>query len=972
MGRLVAVLVVGILGATAAACWWLQADDGPLAVGGTTETPATEPAPPAEFVRAEGLEVVDAGVGRVEGRVLLEDGTPVVGAKVLVFAEPAPTEALECGICHEHVLDCADPATARQVLAGLREGSLRRAAPTLETLTDQRGAFVFEAAPLDRELLVVTPRGTVEGATASDAPLELTLEVFPEEDEAPLHVTDPQGAPVAGARVTVFQPATGALSEHVTDAEGQVKLAPGLEFAWFGVEAPGCLPVGSRYRAIVVAPPMALTVRTTVGGKPVDADLTVDLHRPAGALRTKEGVLRLEGLSPGTLRLTASTAQLASAEVVVELLQPETEVRLELLAGAKLFVTVATESGEPLESVSADLLGVAQASNASASAEQGAPLIFGPLPEGEYRLTVSAEGFVRGTRSVDLKPGENSLELTLRPEARLTGRVVDPKGAGVNLARVEVFDGEVELTMAYTDEDGSFMVPVEHPGRYRLVAEQSLVGKGEGPATAGGAPATLVLQPGAAVEAEVFDVDGSPLEADVVLRQELMMIGVLEQVPNSKVVRRAGLAPGKYVLVLTEEGRLPIKQALELRADETRRLTLRLQEGATVRGRVVTSTGAPVADVNVFATDLDGSATSAADGSFEFKGLPAGAVELYGFTRTGAPVAEVKVTAPARDVVLTVKQGRRVKGRAVDERGAPLAGVVVDEEFITATDGRFAVEVQEEADLELSLDGFQLVVLEKPAAELGDVTLRRLPKIEGTVVDAEGRPVSGASVRAGVADSTASDAAGRFSLPVPGEAPTEVFASRGPLFGRVTVTPGSPARIVLGAGTKVNGRVLGPEGGRVTTVDVSSVGGLFPADEVETDGQGRFSLSLPEGLWSFSARSDRSARVVDVRGASLELELGDGPRDCGLVVTAPEPIVSFTLVPPGSDPRSPVAGSIDFPGRRHDGSLTARAVPCGDYVAEALLRSGLLRQPVSVREKAQPLRLDLSLLQGDEPVPVLP
>lgn len=971
MGRLVAVLVVGILGATAAACWWLQADEVPVATGGAAETPSTEPVPPADFVRAEGLEVLDAGVGRVEGVVRFEDGKPVVGAEVVIYAEPAPTEGLECGLCHEHVLDCADPATARQVLAGLRDGSLRRAGPAVKTVTDQQGAFVFEAAPLDRELLVITPRGTVEATTTDEGPLQLVLEQHSEEEE-PLQVSDPQGSPVAGARVIVFQPVTGALSEYVTDAEGQVKLPPGLEAAWFGVEAPGCLPVGSRYRMFVVSPPMALTVRTTVGGKPVDADLTLDLHRPASALRTRDGVLRLEGLSFGTLRLSASTAQFTSAEVVVELLQPETEARLELLAGAKLFVTVVTEAGEPLESVSADLVGQAQASNASASAEQGAPLVFGPLPEGEYRLTVFAEGFVRGTRAIDLKPGENSLELTLRAEEKLTGRVVDLKGAGIGLARVEVFDGEVALATAYTDDDGAYSVPVEQPGRYRVVAEQSLVGKGEAAAAAPGPPATIVLQPGAAVEAEVFDVDGAPLEADLVLRQELSMVGVLEQIPGTRVVRRAGLAPGKYLLTLSEDGRLPIKQALELRADETRRLTIRLQEGATVRGRVVNTEGQPVAEVNVFATDLDGSATTGDDGHFEFKGLPAGPVELYGFTRTGAHVAEVTVTAPARDVVLTVKQGRRVKGRAVDERGAPLAGVRVDEQVVTGADGRFAAEVQEEGDLELSLDGYQLLVLEKPAGDLGDVVLRRTPTIEGSVVDAEGRPVSGASVRAGLSEATVSDTAGRFSLPVPGEAPTEVFASRGPLFGRAAVTAGAPVRLELGAGTRVNGRVLGPEGGRHTTVDVSSIGGLFPSDEAETDGQGRFSLVLPEGLWSFSPRSDRTARTVDVRGATVEVVLGDGPRDCGLVVTAPEAIVSFTLVPPGSDTRNPVAGAIDFPGRQHDTTLTARAVPCGDYVAEVLLRSGLLRQPVSVREKAQPLRLDLSFLQGDEPVLVLP
>ena len=48
-------------------------------------------------------------------------------------------------------------------------------------------------------------------------------------------------------------------------------------------------------------------------------------------------------------------------------------------------------------------------------------------------------------------------------------------------------------------------------------------------------------------------------------------------------------------------------------------------------------------------------------------------------------------------------------------------------------------------------------------------------------------------------------------------------------------------------------------------------------------------------------------------------------------------------------------------------TLTARGVPCGDYHAVVLLSAGLLRQPVSLREKGQVLKLDLSYLQADEP-----
>ncbi len=959
-------LLVAALGALALGGWWLtRVDEG-------SGSPAPGGEGPQAFVRSEPDELtsLDAGVGRVSGQVRREDGSVVVGAQVLVFAGPPPTEVLECGICHEGVLDCAAPQTVAQVLEGLRAGHLRRGAPTHRTTTDARGAFVIDLAPLRRELLVLTPEGTARAETDA-APLALLLDEPAPSASRVVSVRDLHGAPVAGARVTVLFERTGGLAEYGTDAEGRLSLPSPPGEAWLAAEAAGYLPTAGRGRTeLVLAPPLTLIVKTLLAGQPVDADVELDAHLAVPRLRTRGGVLRLEGLAPRLVSVRASTPELVAAEKLVELSAVETEVTFELLKGAKVFVTVMSDTGAPLDEVSGGLSGVANAVTVGGSVEQGAPLVLGPVPEGEYELSVSSVGRVTATRTVDLRPGETSLEVRLRATNVVTGRVVDALGAAVENAHVELLDEQLDLAGVFTQRDGTFEVEVDQPGTFTLIATHAAGGVAERTVTVNGPAVTLTLQPRGVIEAEVFELDGQPIDAALVVRSAERVVGVLEPVPGSHVARRAGLGPGRYVVTLSLPERLPVRWELDLREGETARRRVQLEAGHSVSGRVVGPTGSPVEQVSLFASDHDGMAATDAEGRFELKGLAAGPLELYGIGSRGAMTDTVKVTAPARDVVLTLQGARRVKGRVVDERGAPLAGVDVNDEQVTGPDGRFEVQVAG-GSLTLFLSGYVLETLEPPADDVGDVVLRRPPQIEGEVVDAEGRPVPGALVRStndGVA--TATDAAGRFKLELTEGVECELVASRGGQFGRATARVGARVRVQLARGTRVFGRVVkAGGGGLVTTVSVAEPSAPSAMQELETDGEGRFEVSLPAGVWTFTPRTDRVSRAFDVRGERLELVLGDEASSCGLHVTAPEPIFAFSLVPAasaGAPSDEVVGGSLDFSGRRPERSVSARAVPCGDYVAVALLRVGLVRQPVSVREKAQPLALDLSRLVVDD------
>ena len=100
MRKLWLVIAVVVL-TTAGLVGWLMAD--PEATSPRPVDSSTQLDQP--FVRAaSGDELLDAGVGRVSGRVVDQNLTPVAGARVRLFASGPELEDLECSLCHLAVL----------------------------------------------------------------------------------------------------------------------------------------------------------------------------------------------------------------------------------------------------------------------------------------------------------------------------------------------------------------------------------------------------------------------------------------------------------------------------------------------------------------------------------------------------------------------------------------------------------------------------------------------------------------------------------------------------------------------------------------------------------------------------------------------------------------------------------------------------------------------------------------------------
>ncbi len=155
-----------------------------------------------------------------------------------------------------------------------------------------------------------------------------------------------------------------------------------------------------------------------------------------------------------------------------------------------------------------------------------------------------------------------------------------------------------------------------------------------------------------------------------------------------------------------------------------------------------------------------------ADGHFEAKVSSAERLSLqtaaagFALTRTQVPMPKVGNPGP---VQIELQPGLTVRGRVVDERGEPVAGADVTTFFTsffahqtTDTDGRFVLDYLQRARRSHSLFARHEGYIEARAdVNTGDVkdsyelVMERGVRVEGSVIDAHGKPVPGAPLYIG-------------------------------------------------------------------------------------------------------------------------------------------------------------------------------------------------------------------------------
>ncbi|WP_394828853.1 carboxypeptidase regulatory-like domain-containing protein [Pendulispora albinea] len=593
------------------------------------------------------------------------------------------------------------------------------------------------------------------------------------------------------------------------------------------------------------------------------------------------------------------------------------------------------------------------------------------IPSGNVYVRATAVGYARGDAS-GVAPG-TFIEVVLEPEAVLEGRVVEAGTetpvsgvrvhAGSNPQGVlEGSDGEGE-GMAFTNAEGRFRIPGLRSGRYKPLAtsarhwgvarESVFVGVGETEQV------RIEVSPAFSVSGRVQFPDGRGCsDGSVRLEDPATQQSRSGRTAPDGSVRIEGLSPGTYEVDvncffqgLSEDAYEPLK----IGTQSVSGLVWKVKTGLTVRGQVVDSAGQPAGGTRILARPKEGAGFTSSPGAAEAR--PDGTFRM--------------------------------------------AGLVAGTYFLEA-DGKGASRTKDpvEVKVERDVDGVR-IALAPPS------------RIEGTVVDARGAPVSAVEVTAEPLQpesnrplrygqgSTRDDGTftldgldpAEYAVTVAGgfdgapRAPGAKEDARDPRRVRVTVRAGETAKVKLVAprhqGT-IQGRVVGEAGEPLSDLFVEAAREMDKAENAppgagpdlrfvvgdgpgrgpaRTDLEGRFTLgSLPPGSYSVRAYREYGVEAVTPHvplGAKVTITMRATGSISGVVATAsggsPERFVIGV-----SDPKVHFMRSEGF--FRTGGTWTLHDVPAGTFDISVDTAEGRATGKVTLAqgEKRQGVRLTLA------------
>jgi hypothetical protein len=587
------------------------------------------------------------------------------------------------------------------------------------------------------------------------------------------------------------------------------------------------------------------------------------------------------------------------------------------------------------------------------------------IGEGLQDVSASFAG-AHATRS-GVRPG-TGVSLVLRAGASIAGTVMDEHGRGVKNAIVrqslepDFWSGRSVVT----DARGRFEIVGVEPGAHTLVAYEPewapAVVPGIEVTAQGHVDVPLVLTRGAAVAGRLVDAEERPVAGRVRVQElgghavptSLGEILGANAGPDGRF-RIAAVGPGAYTLAVTARGFASARAEVDVK-ERTPQVELGdvvLETGLSIRGRVSTRTGAPVAEATVsctqsrndFFTGWPTETRSEPDGRFTLAGLLPGVCEVFA-SAPGYARGRAKAEVGGKNVVLMLEAAGAITGVVVEEGNRPVDAYSVRLEPAEGSQGRSYREMQQRSvgsadgrftleDLSAGAYVVQVLVPDRaPVAVSGvrvgaggttDVGVIRAPRggvVRGVVVDASGNGVVGASVQVtgpgqdfvtwSQMYATLTEPGGVFEVRGVPEGKTRVDASH-PSFASgsttVDVEPGKDApeaRIVLAQGGRIEGSARKRDGVPLAgyTVSVwSRTGAQGGSSSAVTRPDGTFAIEhVPTGPATVNLMTSSSPGVtVSMRTAQVDVREGEA---------TPVDLVSQEILVAGRASRSgaPLAG----------------------------------------------------------------
>ncbi len=567
----------------------------------------------------------------------------------------------------------------------------------------------------------------------------------------------------------------------------------------------------------------------------------------------------------------------------------------ERVSGATLLVRVRDAASTPVTSAVVDvfwLVGGRSVVVARGISAAGGAVQIDDLRAGRYVVLASAPGLSRASTVEQLDAGASrEVSLVTGPEATIVGvvrrdngRSRDPSALEGVVVRVVPDGGGSEPAFAVrSSADGSYRIRGLRAGTFRVeVDDERFEPISRRAVPAPSRAVDLLLREFAVVRCEVRDERGAPAQgARVSIAGSGLWPARSEDAAADGVARLARVPSGVYELRAQLGGRVAEPVApLSLEPGETRAVRMVLTDGATIEGRVVDAqTQAPIVDARVIVAEDALSAAPRAlvsehDGAFRIGGLLR-RPHVISARATGyvARVADA-VQAGGAPVIVGLDREVLVRGRVVDNRGAPVANAQVELASIDL-DGRTAF-------LTATARAFREQLFERqqrgpsplrPSGELG-VTSGRVPHIP-TDPTAPTAPVA-TSAESSAEAGFVTDSLGRFRV---GEVPpgaVRVSASH-PLYVRAdselrAVRAGDTidVEVVVHVGGVIDGRLVDDRG--------YPIGQQLVEVRVERDYAPRRVFTARDGTFRVPAVLGRASVVAMVSGrvgARAEVEVAD-------------------------------------------------------------------------------------------------
>ncbi|MBV9185547.1 MAG: carboxypeptidase regulatory-like domain-containing protein [Acidobacteria bacterium] len=645
------------------------------------------------------------------------------------------------------------------------------------------------------------------------------------------------------------------------------------------------------------------------------------------------------------------------------------------VAGARMTITTPTTDDESMTTVT-DAKGA---------------FTIGPLLPHLYQIGGVHPAFAIESASVTL-PATRSRAFAAQAFARAKGRVIDEERKGVAAAVVTASSINTSRgRSAVTSANGEFAVRVVPSGTFPtsvLASKRDYVAASSAARSwkAGEVKDDIVitLAHGFVAQVRVIDKQKQPVPNAQVNLSKLSDLGMQRSTtvacadPSKADCHRTG-ADG-IVSVRTTEGRHevrvsgddigPFRLANQVFTARAATVVVTVDRGISVSGRVVRPDGTPVSLAVVDAPTMFAprTADTNADGTFTLNGLAAGPAVLTAHSIDGnLSSPPVTVTAPAKDVTITIPRGARIEGRVLDRATQqPVTDFAVslparsqrpfvattarDEKPIHADDGSYAIDnvPPGAVDLTVRANGYVTGARGDINAEDGktvtgiDIQLDRGATISGRVTS-HGTAIAGAEVRqasqqrgpqAGpqMGGGVTTDADGLYKLDGIAEGARLIeFHKTGFITAQKPVDVKSGKDVQLDAeldpGHELRGRVADRSGRGVAGANIRATGvGERRFDNmIVSDSDGSFVLAgLADGRYQVTAQKEGmvSADASDVdlpQTRPLTLTLDAGATITGLVTgITPEELTQVVVTASGGTSRNQTytdtSGNFSLPG----------------------------------------------------------